>query len=699
MKIYLTRIHTVLLFLLSILFVQIADAQKPLTPEEVKAMAEELQKKATSGKMTPAELEALKKRMGVSQASVQSPARQKSETEFRKISLAGLPAQVSGVTLKTFVGGMMKKMQPKLSETQREVAEEVLVKMDTNSNYISQFAFYFYAEGDEVLALYLAGSAVVLDPDNDLNTNNFAAMLIECGAQDRAVPVMRGLVQRNPDISLFLNNMGQAFAGCGMKDSAMIYFVRCLTSEPKQPAASKTAAKISKDNGNKKDAVKYAKDALEAGTDEEMMDMLDELDPQGDHYSGFVQKKNIPDYFNLYSLKKPPHQRLPDEYEKVVAERAAFRGELERYRREIAALQNKENKLGQQELDRDMKNFQHYVLSNGKLPGPMPISSQVKKAMKIYAVRYIQYELPAKLDKLESEFNAKIEKETQAYEWDIANIGRKYADKKKPYDCGEGKAEACRMLEQLTKQECADLNNRMKIFLEACADAGDEFDRRQMQYAAEIFHHKSKWGYLVGINEHLANANYYAAAAEYLKNIEKLVGYDPVSPHCKVLEKQLATYTFAEIMKPYCPFNTNFDFGVIQTKANCREFAITLDLGKGIKALKGWKIQRKQDYIKKSTTVAVIRSFGAEVKGPSRISKMMRLNAGAKAEINIIGYVTMDGKGGDFGLKANAMAGAYAEDPMNVMDSKVHAEAGYEIGIGANSGFTHGPKGLTGFWD
>lgn len=699
MKLFIFRkLQAVLLFIFSILFLQTAIAQQSLTPEQMKLL-NELQQKIKSGKVTPAEIEALKKKMGAQQASVKSPAQQKAETTFKKVSLAGLPAQVTGVALKTFVGGMMKKMQPKLSAEQREVADEILAKVDTNSGYISQFAFYVYIQGDDVLAAYLAGNAVLLDPDNDLATNNFATILIESGAQDRAVPIMRGLVQRYPKVSLFLNNMGQAFAGCGIKDSAMIYFVRCLTSEPKQPAASKTAAKISKENGNKKDAVKYAKDALEESSDEEMMDMLDELDPNGDHYSGFVQKKDIPDYFNLYKLKKPPHQRTPEEFEKVQAERAAFRAELARYRTEISVLHNKETKLGQEQLQKDTKEFQNYVFANGKLPGPMPISSQVKKAMKIYAARYIQYDLPAKINKLKAIFDTAIAQETRAYEWDVANINRIYAEKKKPYNCGEGNAAGCQILEQLTKKECAELNRRLTIFLEACANAAEEFDKRQVLYAAEIFHHKSKWGYLLGLNEHMANGYYYSAALEYLTNIEKLVGYNPASPHCKTLEKQLAKYTFAEIMKPYCPFNTNFDFGVISTKANCREFSITLDLGKGIKALKGWKVQRKQDYIKQSTTFAVIRTFGAEIKGPSRISQTMRLQAGAKAEINIIGYVTMDGKGGDFGVKGNAMAGAYAEDPMNIMDSKVHAEAGYEIGFGANSGFTHGPKGLTGFWD
>src|SRR5690606_29532877 len=112
-------------------------------------------------------------------------------------------------------------------------------------------------------------------------------------------------------------------------------------------------------------------------------------------YNSFVQKKDIPDYFNLYKLKKPSHQRSVDEYEKVMAERATFRTELERYREEISIMRNKEAKLGSEQLSRDTKKFQDNVLRNGMLTGPMPISSQTKKAMKIYACRYIQYELPA----------------------------------------------------------------------------------------------------------------------------------------------------------------------------------------------------------------------------------------------------------------------------------------------------------------
>lgn len=699
MKNSLIKIRTALFFFLSILIVQYASAQKPITPEEARAMAQELQKKAMSGKMTPAEIEALKKRMGVTPASVKSPAQTKVDQGFQKVSLAGLPAQVSSSSLKTFVSGMMKKMEPKLSKAQRDVADEILAKMDTNSSYISQYAVYFYQQGDAVLAAYISGMAVTLDPDNDLNTNNFTTILIESGAPAHAVPILRGLVQRYPKQTMFLNNMGQAFAACGMKDSAMHYFIKCMLDEPKHPAANKTAAKISKANGKKADAIKYAKNAAEAGLDEECMDMLEELDPDGDHYSGFVKKTGLPDYFNMYKLKKPRHQRLPEEYEIVMAERAAFREEMGRYKGEISKLYNDEQKLGQQQLDKDLKAFQEYVFTNGVRPGAMPITPLVKKAMKIYVNKYIQVDVPAKMKKLRAEFDTAIAVETRAYEFAVQNINREFAEKKKPYNCGEGNSAACQILEQLTKRECTALNERHKVYLNALANAGDEFDKRQKQYAGEIFYHKSKWGYLVGVNQHLANANYYAAALEYLTNIEKMVGYYPSSPHCVQLMKSLEKFTFAQIMKPICPINVSFDFGVVQADMNCKEAAITLDLGKAIPALDNWKLQSKRDHENKSTTFSVIRVIVSKsIQGPSGIGKFIRLNAGAGVEVTATAFVTVDGKGGDYGVKASAMANAWVEDPLNVLESKLSSEFGYEISLGANSGFTHGPQGLTGFF-
>lgn len=694
------RLHIVTLFLLSIVCFQSAIAQEKLSPEELKKLADEIRQKAMSGKVTPAEVEALKKKMGAQQYAVKSPATQKAETEFKKISLAGLPAQVTGTSLKSFVTGMMKKMEPKLSTAQRKVSDEVLAKAKTNASHISQYAIFFYQQGDQVLAAWLCGNAVMLDPDNDLNTNNFATILIESGAQAHAVPIMRGLVQRFPKTSLFLNNMGQAFAGVGMKDSAMVYFVKCLSSEPKFPAANKTAAKISKSNGKKQDAVKYAKQAVESSLDEEMMDMLDELDPNGDHYSGFVKKKDLPDYFNLYKLKKPPHQRLPEDYERVMAERAAFRAELDRYKMEISAMQNAEARLGNEQLSKDAKKFQDYVFANGKLPAATPVSGLVKRAIKVYPAKYIHQELPAKMRALSQSFDATIAKENRSYDLDVENIKRVYAEKKKPYDCGEGKAEACRILEQLTKQECAELNKRLKVLLEACANAGDEFDKNQRQYAAEIFHHKSRWGYMVGVNEHLAKANYYAAAVEYLTNIEKMVGFAPFSPHCMQLERQLKKYTFSEIMRPVCPFNVNFDFGVVQATMNCKEGSITIDPGKAIEAMDSWKLQFTQDFVNKSTTYAVIKVLlSKEISGPSGIGNLIRLNAGASVEITATAFVTVDGKGGDYGIKGAVTASAWVEDPANVLDSKLQAEFGVEIGLSANSGVIGGPTGLTGFFN
>ncbi|QEC40199.1 hypothetical protein [Pseudobacter ginsenosidimutans] len=679
-------------------------AQKKVTPEEAKAMAEELQRKAMSGqKISPAEIEAMKKKMGIATTatapSKPNTAQDKVNAGLQKVSLAGLPAQVSGLSLKTFVDGMMKKMQPRLSAARRELGNEILTKMNTNSVYLSQYAIYFYQQGDAVLAAWISGNAIISDPDNDLNTNSFATILIESGAPAQAVPVMRGLVQRYPKTTLFLNNMGQAFAGCGMKDSAMYYFIKCMLDEPKHPAANKMAARISQLNGKKQDAVKYAKNAVETGMDQECMDLLDELDPDGDHYSGFVKKTGLPDYFNMYKIRKPRHQRLPEEYEIVLAERAAFREEIGRYKGEISKLHNEEEKLGQQQLNRDMKSFQDFVFANGRIPGRMPISDLVKKAMKIYSCKYIQYELPAKVKKLKIGFDTTIAIETRNYEFAVANINREFAEKKKPYDCGEGNAAGCQILEQLTKRECVALNERHKVYLEALANAGDEFDKRLKQYAAEIFYHKSKWGYLIGVNEHLANANYYAAALEYLATIEKMVGYTPTSPHCSQLMKKLEKFTFGEIMRPICPINVNFDFGVVQADMNCKEAGVTLDLGKAIPALDNWKLQFKQDFVNKSTTYSVIRTIVSKsIQGPSGIGKFIRLNAGAAVEITATAYVTIDGKGGDYGLKSGAMASAWVEDPLNVLDSKLQSEFGYEISLGANSGFQQGPAGLTGFF-
>lgn len=680
---------------------QASIAQKKITPEEAKAMADELQKKAMSGqKITPAEIEAMKKKMGISTtASKPNTAQDKVNAGLQKISLAGLPAQVSGLSLKTFVDGMMKKMHSKLSTAQHELAREILTNSGNNSAYPGQYAIWFYQQGDIVLAAWIMGNVIVSDPHNDLSTNSFATILIESGAPAHAVPIMRGMVQRYPKNNLFLNNMGQAFAACGMKDSAMHYFIKCMRDEPKHPAANKMAAKISRQNGKKQDAVKYAKNAVEAGMDQECMDLLDELDPDGDHYSGFVKKTGLPDYFNMYKIKKPRHQRLPEEYDIVQAERAAFREEIGRYKGEISKLYNDEQKLGQLQLNRDLKSFQDYVFAKGRTPGSMPITDLVKKAMKIYSNKYIQYELPAKVKKLKIEFDTTIAVETRNYEFAVTNINREFAEKKKPYDCGEGNAAGCQILEQLTKRECVALNARHKVYLETLANAGDEFDKRLKQYAAEIFYHKSKWGYLVGVNEHLANANYYAAALEYLTTIEKMVGYTPTSPHCIQLMKKLEKFTFGEIMRPICPINVSFDFGVIQADMNCKEAGITLDPGKAIPALDNWKLQFKQDFVNKSTTYAVIRTIVSKsIQGPSGIGKMIRLNAGAAVEITATAYITIDGKGGDYGVKSGAMASAWVEDPLNVLDSKLQSEFGYEISLGANSGFQHGPAGLTGFF-
>lgn len=624
---------------------------------------------------------------------------------FPKYNLAGLPMMaVTGKKLTDYVAKMMKGLEKKMDPEIIGIVDELERKTDTNSNLMSQVSWALYQMEADDAALLMAGRTVLKDPLNDLSTNNFAAMLTNAGAAPKAIPILKGLVPRNQKNPLMLNNIGQAYACVGMRDSALYYFVKCLMLQPKHVTANKTAAQISKANGNKTKAIAYAKNSVDGDASVEALEIIDELDPSPNKFD-FLIKKDIPDYFNLYKFQKPTYQARHDQYEIVKAEQSAFKAEIDRMISQLKEIISQEEKLSAKAVNQSVDGTLNEAIATGNI-NKMLFSRLNKIAVKVYANKKINTDYPAEMRKIEEIFDNEIKARRSSYLTDIENISNQYKEKKAPYNCDEGSGNGCKMLERLTLEECDIKNKRLNSMLEACKVAAERFDQRQLQIARERFHFNSEWGYKLGVNEHMANALYYHAAVEYLKSIRKVVGYPPAEPFCLRLKEQLKTYTFADLTKPRCPTNTQFDIGVVTMKINCRESSIAIKLDKLLENsqiiklskkaafwLDGVKLELKTDHIAKSSTISLIKTWLEQKIEVPELSTPLRWKAGAKVEVSTAIYVTMDGKGGDAGVKAKAAVSAWSGVASGSADALNQVEAGVEMGWGINSGGYIAPKG------
>ncbi|RYY61810.1 MAG: hypothetical protein EOO05_05135, partial [Chitinophagaceae bacterium] len=143
--------------------------QKRPTQAEVNKMAQEMQKRAQSGKpLTEAEMKEMLKKMGVEQ-DIKIPA---SSTPEAKPSGPKTPVTnkpLHGRELIDFVMSMRAKIKKKMDPSDLELVYDLIDELDSSVKKIEQVAVYAFYKGARAQAVLLATEAVLLDPGNDLH--------------------------------------------------------------------------------------------------------------------------------------------------------------------------------------------------------------------------------------------------------------------------------------------------------------------------------------------------------------------------------------------------------------------------------------------------------------------------------------------------------------------------------------------------
>lgn len=674
-----------------------AQQKKPATDREMKKRIMDMKKKMGAGKgFDKKELEALAKQFGaqVKNGKTTFPSTQKANV-FTKIYIGDLPRKpLVGQELRGYVTGLEKKVLAKMAKEDLEIVNDVMEFAGNDSRKLAELSVFAFYKGGAATGIVLAMKVVLMDVENGLNVNNLGGMLITAGAPAQAIPIFRGLVMKNSKNAMMLNNMAQAFAGVGLKDSAMVYIGRCVKQSPKHAQANNTAAQIAKSNGNTAKALELAKISVEGGLNAGAMDIIKQFDKSGNAYDFLAKQKDIPDYFNQYKFKKPSHQVKVEDAEKVRVEQKEFTAQIDEMTAELSALANSESKLGNLALDQTVKEAYTHTLATGQAPTPL-MSSLVIQASRVFPNAYIQRELVQKMQQAEMRYRATISQERQMLDLDLQKIDNKFKEMMAKYECVEGKGSGCMMIEALSKQSCKEKDERINIYLESCAMAADGFDKIQLQAARERFHFNSKWQYLVGLNEHLANSEYYSAAIKYLNEIRKVVGYPIVTPVCNQLDKELRQQRERAKFAYACPVNLNMELGVASIKANCKELSWT------IKAPEGLKFNFKKNFETGQSTLSLIAFIDGSLGIGNSKGSTPGTAVAVKGELYEAFYVTFDKNNSfaDAGLRSGAQLSLVASSGIKGEGAATTIEKGFETSFGINSGFKGEAKGMDGIGD
>lgn len=675
----------VCLVLTGVFFFNDAFSQKKPTTQEMQKKVEELQKRAAEGEeMSDEEIEEMAKQFGVdTKKGTVTMAKPASAVNAPKSSTGELSKKsIAGDALISYVEGLQQKIITHLSKEELQVVNKSVEVAKGDAVLLGQLSVYVYYKGAQPQGLLLAMKAVLADRNNALNVNNFCALLTISGIARQAVPVLRGLVAAYPKDPMVLNNLGQAFASAGMKDSAMQYLNKCMAISPRHGQANTTAAKIAKANGNTTKAVEHAKTAMAEEPNIEAMSIIAENDKSGITFHYGKPGENIPDYFNMYKLKKPMHPTKVEMTAEAEAQKNAFLDKLKNLDEEISKISNEEKEAGSEQAREDAKKISATAwtaAASGSGKAKVGWDPSAAAALKLLSTNYVQEVLPADLIKNEAKYNAAIKNELDALNKDLDKLAEKYKVELAKYYCGEGRGSDCVKIDNLNKQWCREKNARYDVYMKACAMAADDFDKKQILYAAEIFYYKEKLLRAAGINQHLSTVGYYTAASEYLNNIKKLVGYPTFYPACDTASRA-ALYNDSTSPAGACPVKLEKKYGIFSVKLDCKNVNLTLNTPEIAEPF-SLKFAYRYNYVKGQSTVAAILGAKKSFSTPSV--------PGVKGSISGEGYEAIYiSFGKDVTLDAGFRTGMKGSVSATIGDKGFSGSKSLETSFGITSGYT-----------
>jgi tetratricopeptide (TPR) repeat protein len=180
--------------------------------------------------------------------------------------LSQLPKKIlSRNELSAYLVVLDAQLTQKIGSSSADSIKLTVKQLGNDGEKLSYAAMVAWYKNDAETAVMLATKAATLSIDNNTALSNCAALFIMAGLENKAIPILQVLLQRQPNSSTVLNNLGQAYTGLGEVDTAMYYFGRCIKIAPEHPEANNTAAIICMKKGQTEQAKNHCTQSLKGG--------------------------------------------------------------------------------------------------------------------------------------------------------------------------------------------------------------------------------------------------------------------------------------------------------------------------------------------------------------------------------------------------------------------------------------------------
>ncbi len=239
--------------------------------------------------------------------------------------LSQLPKKIlTNTELSAYLQTLQTQLWQKINSGSADSARLTANQIGNDGEKLCGAAILTWFKNDAEAAVLLAIKAATLSLNDNTSLNNCAAILSMAGLDNKAIPILQVLLQREPNSSTVLNNMGQAYTSLGELDTAMFYFGRCIKIAPTHPEANNTATIICMKKGQTEAAKKYCQQAIEGGLTSEAVKNYKKLLP-GNDISEEVDENPFRSYpFNEHDFKFPEQCEKIDDIATIDAELKAL---------------------------------------------------------------------------------------------------------------------------------------------------------------------------------------------------------------------------------------------------------------------------------------------------------------------------------------------------------------------------------------
>lgn len=582
--------------------------------------------------------------------------------------LSALPKKVfTKAELISFLNTLFEQLAKKLSTSVVSSVQAMTAKYKNDANKMGDVAILGWYDNYTEEALLLIVKAAALNPGNEVLLNNCAAILNMGGIEQKAIPILKYVLQSYPNNSMLLNNIGQAYAGLGELDTAMFYFGRCLRITPDHAEACGTAGFIEESKGHIEKAVEYFEKAIKSGFSKSVYLKLRKL--KKGYIRNLVRPRiKLPEYFNLFKYDLPPQCISTTNALMAEAEHNAFRKMITQQAQKFGTMYNE---LAQKQMQRGMA-----IMNAGGVG--RKLNPNEFMAQPYYELCQIMADQVLTDYKKElGEFHTRTLK---VFASDMATVEKEYKQK---YDAmmgafalrcpsGEGASHAnCATEEEICSAKNALANTYLPKFASITNDMQEKGKRIFRTYFDELVY----WHYLSinPVNKDDFRMQYYYFIEQYLTTIGGICQTKIIKP---CITTTITTSKEANVIKEMdCPIDFGIAFIVGSIELNCNEFTIA-----GGELL---IFEYVRNFKTRESTINI--GIGAKID----------LGKNFNVGIEEYAFIKFDGNGrySDAGIEMKAGA----EATLGTMGNGdkpligVKAEVGYAIGIESGITFDEGP--------